>query len=223
MFSIFQLLMNSIQKKLFDDETYRKGVLFIPKGTKELYCRFDGWRQFLNIEEMDETEKPYDPNADKCATPIISYSRGKLIFGCETEGAEFVSDIVVDDMKKSYDAIVDLTVTYKISVYAHKEGLNNFDVVTATLCWIDVDPETEGITNNVAQVRAKAVLIQSSGSMLSIAGADEETAISVYDVSGKMVGSATAASENTNISTSLRPGDIALVKIGNKTIKVVLK
>ncbi|MCR5577857.1 MAG: hypothetical protein K6F74_01385 [Prevotella sp.] len=67
------------------------------------------------------------------------------------------------------------------------------------------------------------MLIQSNGSMLSIAGADEGALINVYDTSGKMVGSATAASENTNISTSLHPGDIALVKIGEKTIKVLIK
>ena len=96
-------------------------------------------------------------------------------------------------------------------------------MATATLSWMDAELFTDDISGGAATVRAKAVLIQSRGSMLSITGADEGTAISVYDVSGKLVGSATAASENTNISTSLRPGDIALVKIGNKTIKVVLK
>jgi hypothetical protein len=38
-----------------------------------------------------------------------------------------------------------------------------------------------------------------------------------------MVGSATAASKTTNISTSLRSGDIGLVKIGSKTIKLIIK
>jgi hypothetical protein len=38
-----------------------------------------------------------------------------------------------------------------------------------------------------------------------------------------MVGSATAASENTNISTTLRSGEICIVKIGEKAVKVAIK
>lgn len=37
---------------LFSDNTYRKGILYVPAGTKDLYIRFDGWREFLNIEEV---------------------------------------------------------------------------------------------------------------------------------------------------------------------------
>ena len=40
---------------LFSSETYRNGTLYVPVGTKDLYIRFDGWRQFLKIEEMGGT------------------------------------------------------------------------------------------------------------------------------------------------------------------------
>ena len=36
----------------FSNETWRQGTLYVPEGTKELYSRFDGWRNFLNIVEM---------------------------------------------------------------------------------------------------------------------------------------------------------------------------
>lgn len=142
---------------------------------------------------------------------------------CETEGADFVTDITDNDIKKHYDATIKLSATYTISVYATKTGYDNSDIATATLCWIDVDPKTEGITNSVAQVRAKAIMIQNIGSTLSVSGADEGTEISVYDTSGKKLGSAKAASESTFISTSLNPGDVGLVKIGDKTIKIIVK
>lgn len=38
--------------KIFSENTYRNGTLYVPAGTKDLYTRFDGWRDFLNIEEM---------------------------------------------------------------------------------------------------------------------------------------------------------------------------
>lgn len=113
--------------------------------------------------------------------------------------------------------------TYNISVYATKTGYENSDIATATLCWIDVDPKTEGITNNMAQVRAKAVLIQSNGNVLTISGADEGEEISVYNTAGKKVGSAKADIDTTSVHTSLQSGSIAIVKIGQKTVKVMMK
>ena len=41
--------------ELFSNQTYRKGTLYVPAGTKELYIRFDGWREFLKIMEKDLT------------------------------------------------------------------------------------------------------------------------------------------------------------------------
>ena len=44
-------------RKVFNENTCRNGTLYIPKGTKELYTRFDGWREFLKIVEAgDEPE-----------------------------------------------------------------------------------------------------------------------------------------------------------------------
>ena len=116
-----------------------------------------------------------------------------------------------------------LGVTYHISVYATKAGYENSDVATASLCWIDIDPKTEGITNNVTNVRARAILIMSNSSQLTISGADEGTAINVFDISGRLVGIAKASPEVTTINTSLRNGDIGIVKIGEKAIKVIIK
>ncbi len=38
-------------KDVFSKNTLRNGVLYVPASTKELYIRFDGWREFLRIEE----------------------------------------------------------------------------------------------------------------------------------------------------------------------------
>ena len=46
-------------KNSFSENTLRKGTLYVPEGTKELYTRFDGWREFLKIEEMGEHTEKY--------------------------------------------------------------------------------------------------------------------------------------------------------------------
>ena len=192
---------------------------------KEGYA-FRGWNG------VPETMPAYDVwvygyfdelSLGKCATPIISYSYGELKFYSETEDATCIYTISDNDIKTGSGNEVLLDVTYQISVYATKPGYDNSDVAIATLCWIEVEPWTEGITNSVSNVRARPVLIQTNGNSLSISGVDKGTPINIFDTSGKIVGSATAALENTNISTSLRPGDIGLVKIGEKTIKIIMK
>ena len=213
----------SITKDVFPDEVYRKSTLYIPSGTESLYTRYDGWREFLKIVEMSDDDKPDIPGAEKCATPTIKYKNGKLIFECETEGAVCSSTITDSDIASYTTNEVNLTATYNISVYATKEGYNKSDVATAILCWIDYDPLTEGIANNVAQVRARAVIIQNSGNVLSVSGVDEGTEINVYDTAGKKVGSGRATSNVINISTTLKSGEVGIVKIGEKAVKILMK
>ena len=199
-------------------------TLYVPNGCKAAYQAADQWKEFFYIEEGSwGGNDPYNPDNKKCAIPTINYERGKLTFNCATEDATCHSTITDEDIK-SYDGNeVQLGVTYHISVYATKEGHENSDVATATLCWIDVEPKTEGIANGVANVRARAVLIQSNGNVLSISGADEGTPITVYDAAGRKVGSAEASGETTSVNTQLRSGQVGIVRIGEKAVKIIMK
>ena len=67
------------------------------------------------------------------------------------------------------------------------------------------------------------MLIQSHDGTLSITGVSEGTDIVVYSVSGQMVGSAKARSDRSTIATNLRSGDVAIVRIGDKSVKVVMQ
>lgn len=161
---------------------------------------------------------------EKCKKPVIQYENGKLIFSSETEGVQFVYSITDDDMRAATTTdVVALGLTYIVSVYAIKTGYDNSDVATAALCWIDAMPQTEGIANGFANVRANAVLIQSSNGMLNISGASEGTIVNIYTTSGLMVESAISTGTSLSIATGLRKGEIAIVKIGDKSIKVMMK
>ncbi len=194
-------------------------TLHVPTASVDAYKATAPWSNFKTIMGLDGTihETP------KCATPTISYTAGKLMFSCESEGVEFVSEIKDTDIKKNYTSEVDLTVTYIISVYATKAGYENSDVATATLCWIDVEPNTEGIDGGIASVRALPVLIHSHDGVLTIEGATEGTPISVYNAAGQLVGSAKVSTCTTTISTTLHSGNVGIVRIGDRAVKMTVK
>ena len=199
-------------------------MLTVPKGSLTAYREADQWKEFLFIEEDDSYVEP-DPDK-KCATPTISYENGMLTYKCETEDVICQSTITDTDITSYSGNEVQLSVTYTVSVYATKDGYNNSDTVTATLCWIDVEPKMEGITDdNATQVTMKAmpVLIQTQSGTISIQGVAEGTSIAIYDTNGRQYGSAISEKNRTTIPTSLQPCTPAIVKIGEKAVKVLIK
>lgn len=194
-----------------------------PEPVREGFA-FSGW------SEIPETMPAHDVivtgtfvAVPKCAIPIISYKNGQLSFTCETEGAEFISEITDADVKQHNSATISLTSTYNISVYAKAPNHANSDIAKATLCWIDAEPTKDGMIDGITNVSAKPVLIQSNGNVLAIRGADLGTSISVFDVSGREVGAAVVDSETTNVKTSLTRGQVGIVNISGRSIKVVIK
>jgi len=202
--------------------------LTVPAGCVSTYQLSDQWKEFFFIKGEDGEVPPDIPNPEpyekKCATPTIAYTDGKLKFSCETEGVQFVSTIRDEDIKSYETEEVDLSVTYTITVFAKKEDYDDSEIATATLCWIDAEPRTEGLDEDViTEVKAMPVLIQSQSGIITIQGVNEGTPIAVYGIDGKQYGSTIAEKGNATIATSLQLGSIAVVKIGEKAIKVVIK
>jgi hypothetical protein len=207
--------------RTFSQNTFNNATLYVPKGTIDKYKATDGWKDFLFIEEG--TGGGDTPTTQKCEKPTISYENGKLTFSCATDGAVCQYSITDTDIKAGSGNEVQLGVTYNISVYAAKAGYENSETATATLCWIDQQPKTEGITNGIANIPAQAVLIQSEGGSIKVQGVDEGTQVNVYGINGTQAGSAISQSGAAIINTNLQPGSIAIVKIGQKSVKVVMK
>ena len=207
--------------RTFSQNTFNNATLYVPKGTIDKYKATDGWKDFLFIEEG--TVGGDTPTTQKCEKPTISYENGKLTFTSETEGAVCQYSITDTDIKAGSGNEVQLGVTYNISVFATKSGYENSETATATLCWIDQQPKTEGITNGIANIPANAVLIQSEGGSIKVQGVDEGTQVNVYGINGTQAGSAISQSGAATINTNLQPGSIAIVKIGQKSVKVVIK
>jgi hypothetical protein len=66
------------------------------------------------------------------------------------------------------------------------------------------------------------ILVQNNGGVVSIQGTDDLTPISVYNINGTLLGSDVSHHGTATISTSLQPGSVAIVKIGDKSVKTVI-
>ncbi|MEE1005332.1 MAG: leucine-rich repeat domain-containing protein, partial [Bacteroidaceae bacterium] len=208
----------------FVDSYIEYVTLHVPAASVEQYKATAPWSNFGAIVATDGTI-PEPPTPEKCATPTISYSKGELTFSCNTEGAEYVYEITDTDIKKGCAAKVSLTVTYNISVYATKTNYENSDTIQATLCWIEQQPQTEGITDEdaIAEVQAVPVLIQTQGNAITVEGAEAGTEIILYGTNGVQLDSVIATTGIASLNASGLSGSVAIVKIGNKTVKVLIK
>ena len=68
-----------------------------------------------------------------------------------------------------------------------------------------------------------SVLIQANNGQITIIGADYGTCIAAYSVSGQMIASKGSNGTETTLLTDLRRGEIAIIKIGEKSVKVVMQ
>ena len=92
-------------------------------------------------------------------------------------------------------------------------------------CWIEQQPQTEGITDEdaITEVQAVPVLIQTQGNTITVEGAEAGTEIILYGANGVQLDSVIATTGVASLNASGLSGSVAIVKIGNKTVKVLIK
>ena len=210
----------TVENGTFSEAQYTDITLFVPKGSLETYQAADTWKNFWDIREEGTTEIP-EEEVKKCATPVITYKNSGLDITTETDGAEIHTDITCSDANSYNGDRIDLSATYSITTYATKSGYLNSDTATATLCWIAVSGSSE--ENSIIEVEAMPVLITCNNGTINISGGKDGAEVVVYTTSGVAVGNATITNGNATISTELAMGDIAVVNIAGKGIKIVMQ
>ena len=191
--------------------------LYVPSEAVNSYQETNPWSKFSELKTISgETVD------NKCATPTISYADKKLTFSCATEGVEFVTKITDTDIKDHNGSEINLTATYNISVYAMKSGYVNSDVATATLVWTEAifTETTEPSTSAKAVTESIPVLISAQNGTITVRGEQNGLPLAVFTADGKMIGSATMKDGQASISTNLQRGEIAIVKVGSKSVKI---
>ena len=212
----------TIPENCFEQYVYNNATLYVPQGTTYKYKAINYWTKFLTIEEGEPSGVSGD-GPDKCETPTITYSNGQLLFNTSTEGATCYYTITDNDVTNGCGDNISLCVTYNVKVYAWKSGYQNSDIATGTLCWIDTNPTTEGIINEVTQIPARAVFVQANDGFVSISGLGDSERVAIYQTDGKQVATAKAYNGNASVATNISKGTPVIVKIGEKAVKVVMQ
>ena len=73
------------------------------------------------------------------------------------------------------------------------------------------------------QLQAVPVLIQAEDGQFCVEGAPEGTKVAVYDANGMELGAAVSRGGKTLVPARLPQGNIAIVKIGSRSVKVAVK
>ena len=191
-------------------------TLHVPAEAINSYKATAPWSSFGTIVTLDGdvAETP------KCATPVIKYNNGKIEIDCETADAEFMTTVTNSYTGNYYSNNFELSATYNISVYATATGYENSDIVNATLCWIEC--ECEGDDTGIINIPAKAVLVTSSYGNISISCSLDGESVAVYTTAGTLIATTTIENGAATVATGLSKGSVAIVKIGNKSIKLIV-
>ena len=140
-----------------DDINKWECKLFVPEGCMATYQDADQWKDFFFTDEGEGTsgQNPDNPSIDnpdgrKCEAPTISIVGGKIKFDCNTNGVLFHYNITCLDVKGGVinTSEVDIQKTYRISVYASKDGYDDSSTTTKDIKMIsDGDLNDDGVIN----------------------------------------------------------------------------
>ena len=198
------------------ENIYTECRLHVPVGSTSAYMSTEPWSAFKYVVEADG--QVVDPV--RCATPVITYGDNGLVFSCETEGAEYHYSITASDAVKdgfSADGRIPLGASYVISVHASAAGCVNSDVAKATLCFIDAELNTSGIS----LTGQRGVVVSTSRGSVTISGLADGEQATLYSLGGMVLSSGKAVGGSVTLNAGSAAG-VAVVKIGGSSIKVML-
>ena len=139
----------------FDNSYIDYATLYVPDESIDAYKSAEPWSNFGTIKGINGTvvEK------EKCATPTIHYADGKLTFECETEGATCYPTVTKPEVVNISNNEIELSTTYKVSVYAAKPGYEDSDVATAEINMAQGSSGRKGDMDNDGEINITDALI----------------------------------------------------------------
>lgn len=196
-----------------NNNIYDSMTLYIPEGTYDEYAYAAVWYRFGSIIEVGQ-----------CKKPTIAYVNGKLKFHSETSNVKYEYSIADTDISNGTNTTgeIQLSATYTINVKATSANKTDSETATATLCWINQKPEESGTTGTI-NIKANPVLIQSENGVVSVSGIDGDESVSVYSISGMLLGKTKSFNGKVSIPTKANQNDIVIVKFGDNSVKVKIQ
>lgn len=186
-----------------------------------MYKATKPWSNFKYIGIIDENGEILE-EPEKCATPVINYADGKLVFTCATEGAEYYYTITDEDIKKdahSQDGTVELTAAYNISVYASADGYISSDEAKAVLYFIKAGSGT-GVGVSEIFAGERGVVLSTDGQTVTASGLADGEAVSLYTTDGMLLSTSKASADGIATLDAKGERGVLIVKVGNDGLKI---
>ena len=204
---------------VFGSQDLSKATLYVPESKVEYYQTTEPWSNFGKILTLSG-DTPAEPK--KCTTPSITYSDGKLLFSCETEGAKCNYTVSCPDAASGETSTENSSVTlnayYDITCYAKAEGFANSDIVTAKLYWLT---SSGSLDSSINAAKTRGVVIQSVAGFITISGLDSTEQVDFFASDGKSLGSAKAIGGTATFAA--QSGSVVVAKIGKESVKIAVK
>ena len=194
----------SINKFNFEDDTYRQGTLYVLAGTKDLYTRFDGWREFLKIVEMEKGD-------EQLYLTLQSGSQGKMKLAVK-RGENYTLVIEPEDGWSIN------SVTYNgVDVTSQLDQQNRFTTPTivdnAILC-VTYEQTTQGIRSQ----QMSKIKVAVSSNNIYISNAQPGSVCRIYSIGGELLESTVLSDGNANLQ--MPSGHVYIVKVDDNVFKV---
>ena len=197
----------------FDNLVFMNAKLYVPENSINSYKTAKGWENFWNISSNSGGNE-----SKKCEIPTIELNDGIICFKSSTPNANFYYSINSPDIKSGVtDSKVNLEALYNISVYAIADGFEKSDIASARIYWIDSRVDD---SSNINSIQKRTIAVSSNSGVLSFSGLEEGENVQIYSLNGQMLDNQRVTSGILQIKTNEQ---IVIAKIGNSTIKVVVK
>jgi len=194
-------------KNVFSENTLRKGALYIPAGTKDLYTRFDGWREFLKIEEVGGA-----PEESVWLTLKDSQGASKLKL---KKGVEQELAITPEEGWKLLTVTMDGT-----DVTAQVKNGNSFTTPAIMQDAVITIVYEQEVPSEVAGARLSKANVKVVDDGVIIMNAEPDTRCMVYQSNGQQVTSVIIDGDSRKIT--LQKGQVYILTIGDRTLKFAL-
>jgi hypothetical protein len=89
--------------------------------------------------------------------------------------------------------------------------------------WYRFKNIVEGEPTGIDNASLNYVKIQANDGFVSISGLGDSERVAIYQIDGKQVATAKAYNGRTSVATNISKGSAVIVKIGDKTVKVVMQ
>ena len=194
--------------------------VYVPEDSFEKYKNAKVWRK-CKLRVLGKTESVEKPK--QCEAPQIMFDDGKLKFLSVTPNTEYHYSINAADAtaeRLSNSGEVDMLARYQIEVYATADGYKPSEKTTGTLVWLDKNVEG---SNVIKVLDKRGIVVTVKDGQVSISGLNDGEDVMFYNADGLQIGVQKATGGVVQQSVSDLSNTMVIARIGEQSVKIMIK